>query len=69
MSDHVYKLTEIVGTSGESLEKAIGVALERAQDSIRHVHWFEVSSIRGYVHPERGMEYQVALKIGFGIEN
>lgn len=68
MSEKVYKFSEIVGTSNTSLEKAIEVALKRAQGTIRGVSWFEVVKTGGYVHPERGIEYQVTLKIGFQLE-
>jgi flavin-binding protein dodecin len=69
MSDRVYKLSEIVGTSTESIEKAIQAALERASDSIRNLRWFEVVTTRGYIHPEHGLYYQVTLKVGFQLED
>lgn len=69
MSERVYKLTEIVGTSNGSIEKAIEVALERAKKSLRNVRWFEVVTMRGYAHPDRGIEYQVTLKVGFQLDD
>jgi flavin-binding protein dodecin len=69
MSERVYKLTEIVGTSNGSIEKAIEVALERAKKSLRNVRWFEVVTTRGYAHPDRGIEYQVTLKVGFQLDD
>ena len=69
MSDRVYKLSEIVGTSTESIEKAIQAALDRASDSIRNLRWFEVVTTRGYIHPERALYYQVTLKVGFQLED
>jgi len=69
MSERVYRLSEVVGTSGESIEKAIEVAIDRAQKTLRHVRWFEVVATRGYAHPERGIEYQVTLKVGFQLED
>lgn len=68
MSERVYRLSEVIGTSGESIEKAIEVAVDRAQKTLRNVRWFEVETMRGYAHPERGIEYQVTLKIGFELE-
>ena len=68
MSDRVYKLSEIVGTSTESIEKAIQAALDRASDSIRNLR-FEVVTTRGYIHPEHGLYYQVTLKVGFQLED
>jgi len=69
MTDRVYRLTEMVGTSGESIEKAIEVAVSRARATLRHVRWFEVENTRGYVHADRGIEYQVTLKVGFQLED
>ena len=69
MSDRVYRLTEIVGTSNESIEKAIEVAVDRANQTLRNVRWFEVENTRGFVHPDRGIEYQVTLKLGFQLED
>lgn len=69
MSEHVYKLSEVVGTSSASYEKAIEVALERTKKSVRNVRWFEVINQRGYIHADRGIEYQVTLKVGFQMED
>jgi flavin-binding protein dodecin len=69
MSDRVYRISEIVGTSGESIERAIETAVERAQKTLRNVRWFEVTNTRGYAHPDRGIEYQVTLKIGFQVDD
>ena len=52
MSDHVYKLTEIVGTSRDGQDAAIKVALRRASKSIRNIRWFEVVVQRGYNYLE-----------------
>lgn len=67
MSDHVYKLTEIVGTSRESQDEAIKNALRRASKSIRNIRWFEVVAQRGYVE-DGALVYQVTIKIGFTLE-
>lgn len=70
MAEHVYKLTEIVGTSSEGHDKAIKVALERARKSLRNVRWFEVVAQRGYVDPDSDtVIHQVTLKIGFTLED
>ncbi|MCB2048296.1 MAG: dodecin domain-containing protein [Novosphingobium sp.] len=67
MSDHVYKLTEIVGTSRDGNDEAIKVALRRASKSIRNIRWFEVIAQRGYVE-DGALVYQVTLKIGFTLD-
>ena len=70
MSDHVYSVSEIVGSSSESIEGAIEVALTRARKTLRHLNWFEVTELRGYLTDEGAVDYyQVALKLGFRMEN
>lgn len=69
MEDKVYKLTEIVGTSNESIETAISTAIARASTSIRHVRCFEVLATRGFVELTGAIQYQVTLKIGFTLES
>lgn len=69
MADHVYKLTEIVGTSTTSHEAAINTALDRAKKTLRHVRWFEVTAQRGYVDDDGVVTHQVTLKVGFGLED
>jgi flavin-binding protein dodecin len=68
MSDHVYKLTEIVGTSHDGQDAAIAAALSRAQKSIRNIRWFEVQAQRGYVEADGRILSQVTLKVGFTLE-
>lgn len=62
----VYKKIEVVGTSPESVEKAIGNAVDRAKNSLDKLSWFEVESIRGHINAQGQVaEYQVVLKIAF----
>ena len=68
MSDHVYKLTEIVGTSHKGTDAAIDAALKRAQSSLRNVRWFEVVGSRGFIEPDGKVQYQVSLKVGFTLD-
>jgi dodecin len=70
MSDHVYSVSEIVGSSPDSIEEAINVALARARKTLRHLNWFEVTEVRGYLNDDGAVDYyQVALKLGFRMEN
>jgi flavin-binding protein dodecin len=70
MSDHVYSVSEIVGSSPESIEEAINVAHTRARKTLRHLNWFEVTEMRGYLTDDGTVDYyQVALKLGFRMEN
>jgi hypothetical protein len=68
MSDHVYKIVEIVGSSAESIEDAIQRAIARASGTLREIRWFEVVSTRGHVEGGRVGHYQVTLRIGFTLD-
>jgi flavin-binding protein dodecin len=68
MSDHVYKVVELVGSSPDSIEGAIEQAISRASSSLREIRWFEVVSTRGHVENGRLSHYQVTLKVGFTLE-
>ena len=68
MADSVYKIVEVVGTSNESISKAIGRAISKAGTTLRHLGWFEVAQIRGSIENNRVREYQVTVKIGFTLE-
>jgi flavin-binding protein dodecin len=70
MSDHVYSVSEIVGSSSESIEDAINIALARARKTLRHMNWFEVTELRGYLKDDGTVDYyQVTLKLGFRMED
>lgn len=68
MSDHVYKLVELVGSSATSTDDAIRNAIETAAKTLRRIDWFEVISTRGHVVDGRVAHFQVTLKVGFRIE-
>ena len=68
MSDHVYKLVELTGTSSISVDEAIKGALQRASRTIRNVRWFEVTQIRGEVNGGTISHYQVLMKVGFTLD-
>lgn len=68
MSEHVYKLVEVVGSSQESTDDAIRRAIEAAALTIRHIDWFEVVDTRGHVVDGKVAHFQVTLKIGFRLE-
>jgi flavin-binding protein dodecin len=70
MSDHVYSVSEIVGSSPESIEDAVDTALARARKTLRHMNWFEVTELRGYLKDDGTVDYyQVTLKLGFRMED
>jgi flavin-binding protein dodecin len=69
VTDHVYSVSEIVGSSPESVDGAIRNALDRARKTLRHLDWFEVTEIRGHLKDDGAIDYyQVALKLGFRLE-
>jgi dodecin len=68
MTQHVYKVVEIVGTSEESVSKAIDRAIEKASSSLRNLGWFEVNQVRGHIEDGKVAHYQVTLKVGFRLE-
>lgn len=69
MSDNIYKVIEIVGTSNDSIEDAIQGAVARAAETINDIGWFEVVQTRGHVENGRVAHYQVVLKIGFHLHH
>ncbi len=68
MSNNVYRVSEIVGTSTASSDDAIRRAIARANKSLRNVDWFEVTETRGHVENGEIAHFQVTLKVGFKIE-
>jgi flavin-binding protein dodecin len=69
MTDHVYKIIEMVGSSETSIEDAIEGAIAKISESVRHMRWVEVQQVRGHVEDGRLSHYQVTLKAGFTIED
>lgn len=67
MSNHTYKLVEIVGTSADGSDDAIRNALAKAGETIKHIDWFEVVETRGHVQDGKVAHFQVTLKIGFRV--
>ncbi|MEV0530471.1 dodecin [Kitasatospora sp. NPDC050463] len=69
MSEHVYRVTEIVGSSTESIDAAIRNGVERASRTLRNLDWFEVTQVRGHLADGRIQHYQVGLKVGFRLDD
>ena len=68
MSDNVYAITELVGSSSESIEAAIKNALDVAAKTLRNLDWFEVTDTRGHIKNGKVEYFQVTLKLGFRYE-
>jgi flavin-binding protein dodecin len=69
MSDHVYRVTEIVGSSSKSSDDAIRNALDRAKQTLRNLEWFEVIGVRGHIENGGVGHFQVTVKVGFRLDD
>ena len=65
MTDHVYKIVDLVGSSPTSIEDAIQTAIGRASQTLRNLRWFEVMETRGHIEDGKVTHYQVMLRVGF----
>ncbi|MEU0495963.1 dodecin [Mycobacterium sp. NPDC006124] len=68
MSEHTYRIVEIVGTSPEGVDAAIRNGVSRAAKTLRGLDWFEVQSVRGELEDGQVAHFQVTLKVGFRLE-
>jgi flavin-binding protein dodecin len=69
MSEHTYKVTEIVGSSSDGIDAAVRSGIARASESLRHLGWFEVTDIRGHLEDGAVAHYQVTMKVGFRLDD
>ena len=69
MSDHTYKVIELVGSSTTGTDDAISSAIAKASLTIRHMNWFEVVETRGHIVDGKVAHYQVTIKVGFRLED
>jgi dodecin len=68
MTNHTYRVTEIVGTSPDGIETAIRNAVRRAGETLRNLDWYEVTEIRGQIDGSEVAHWQVGLKVGFRLD-
>ncbi len=68
MSDRTYGVTEIVGTSTDSIAQAIRNGVSRASETVRNLDWFEATQIRGHISDGQVEHFQVTMKVGFRLE-
>jgi flavin-binding protein dodecin len=69
MSNHVYKITEMVGSSPKSIDDAVRNAIARTGKTVRNMRWLEVQQIRGHLEDGKLSHWQVVVKIGFTLED
>ncbi|AIV32652.1 dodecin family protein [Streptomyces sp. R1] len=68
MSNHTYRVTEVVGTSPDGVDQAVRNAITRASQTLRRLDWFEVTQVRGQIEDGQVAHWQVGLKLGFRLE-
>lgn len=68
MTDHVYKMLELTGSSSVGIEDACQKAIAKAHETVRNIRWFNVTETRGHVVDGAVAYWQVTLKIGFTLE-
>lgn len=68
MSDNVYAITEVVGSSADSIEDAIDNAVATAAQTLRNLEWFEIGQIRGHIVDGQVEHYQVYVRLGLRYE-
>jgi len=69
MASHTYRVTEVVGSSPESIQQAVRNGIDRASQTLRNLEWFEVTEIRGHIQNGEVGHFQVGMKIGFRLED
>jgi flavin-binding protein dodecin len=67
--DNTYGISEIVGSSSNSIDDAIRQAITKATQDRRHIRWFEVTELRGHVEDGQVAHFQVSLKLGYSLED
>jgi flavin-binding protein dodecin len=68
MSEHTYKIIELVGSSTKGTDAAIQNAVARAGKTLKNLDWFEVTETRGHLKDGKIAHYQVTLRVGFRLE-
>lgn len=69
MTDHIYSISEIVGSSATGIDDAIRGAVARAAKTLHNLDWFEVTNIRGHIEDNQLSHFQVTLKVGFRVDD
>jgi flavin-binding protein dodecin len=69
MSEHVYKMIELTGSSKKSIEDAVSIAIGKAGKTVRNMRWFTIQETRGYLEDNEVAYWQVTIKVGFTIDD
>lgn len=68
MSDHIYKVIRLTGSSNEGTDQAIRNAVARAAKTVRNMRWFQVIETRGHLEDGKVAHWQVTVEIGFTLD-
>ena len=68
MSESVYKVIELVGTSTDSWEKAAAAAVARAAESLRDLRVAEISELDVQLKDGKVQAYRAKVKVSFKYE-
>jgi dodecin len=69
VTNRTYKITEIVGTSPDGIDRAVRNGIDRAGQTLRNLDWFEVTEIRGWLTDGSVNHFQVTMKVGFRMDD
>ena len=69
MSEHVYKILELAGSSPTSIEDAVQNAISKAAKTVRRMQWFQVMETRGHIADGNVSHWQVTVKVGFTLDD
>jgi flavin-binding protein dodecin len=69
MSEHVYKMLELTGSSPTSIEDAVKNAIAKAAKTVRRMQWFQIMETRGHIEDNAVSHWQVTVKVGFTLDD
>lgn len=69
MSDPIYKVITLVGSSPASSDEAVKNAIARASKTMRNMRWFKVVETRGHLEDGQIGHWQVTVEIGFTLDD
>ncbi len=65
MSEHMYKVIELVGTSPDSWERAAKVVVEEAAKHLKDLRIAEITSMDMQISEGQVISYRVRVKVSF----
>ena len=68
MTERVYTVIALVGTSDESWERAAAVAIEKASQTLRNIRVARIVEQDIHLEPGKPLSYRVKLEVSFKYE-